>query len=87
MSVIKLVQPDANRPLVDGDGVMSDQARVWFSVITDRALIVGDGAPEGVVEGIVGAEYMNTSGISGTIKYIKRDADIGGDKTKGWVLI
>ena len=87
MSVIKLTQPDANRPFVDKSGVMTEQARIWFSVITDRALIVGNGSPESVIEAIIGAEYMDLDGATGAIKYIKRDADIAGDKTKGWILI
>jgi len=61
--------------------------RSWTQTITNQALVIGDGSPEGVVEAVKGASYMNQLGISGTILYIKRDDDIGGDKSQGWILV
>ena len=55
--------------------------------MTNLDLIVGTGSPEGAVEAFVGREYMDDAGTAGSIKYIKRDADVAGDKSKGWILV
>ncbi len=85
--VRRVAQPDPNKPLVDERGGQSEQMRVWTRLITNQALIIGTGNPEGVVEAEQGASYMDDTGTAGNIKYIKRDADIGGDKTQGWILV
>ena len=85
--VIRLAQPNSNRPLLDDRGVASTQFNTWLKVITDGALIIGTGSPEGVVEANQGAKYMDEIGVAGAISYIKRNADILGDKTKGWILV
>lgn len=66
---------------------MTQEMRTWVQIITQRSLIIGTGSPEGVVEAGQGSEYMDDAGVAGAIKYIKRDADVGGDKTLGWILI
>lgn len=85
--VTRTVQPSSDRPLLKESGSASTQFNSWLKTISDRSLIVGSGTPEGIVEGVQGADYMDDTGVVGAIKYIKRDADILGDKTKGWVLI
>lgn len=85
--VVKVVQPSSNRPIIKDDGSASIQVNSWIKVITDRALITGIGSPEGVVEALKGASYMDDAGSTGNIMYLKRDADIGGDKTQGWILV
>ena len=50
-------------------------------------MIVGTGSPEGVIDAPQTANYMDDAGTAGNIKYIKRDADIAGDSTKGWILV
>jgi hypothetical protein len=55
--------------------------------MTDRSLIVGSGSPETVVEAPQLGTYMDEDAAPGSVFYIKQKADIGGDKTKGWVLI
>ena len=53
-----------------------------------QSLIIDTGSPEGVIEAEQGARYMDDTGTTGNILYIKRDADDGaGDKSKGWILI
>lgn len=87
MAITKLTPPDSNRPIVDQNLSMTQETRTWFQTITDRSLIIGDGSPDGVIEAPEGAEYMDRLGTPGNIKSIKRDSDVGGDKTLGWVLI
>lgn len=80
-------QPYAQNPIVDGEGRMTPAFSRWVTQITRLDLIVGTGSPEGVVSGTVGMEYMDDAGAVGAIKYIKRDADIAGDDSQGWVLV
>lgn len=75
------------RPIVDSTGVTTQEARVFFQLITDRMVIIGHNSPEGVVEASQGAQYMDELGNSGTILYIKKLDDIGGDRSLGWVLV
>lgn len=84
---IRLVQPDSNRPLLDESGAPAQQFNSWLKDINDRALIIGTGSPESVVEANQGTTYMDDAGITGAILYIKRDADIAGNKTQGWFLV
>lgn len=85
--VRRVAQPDPNKPIVDSIGSQSEQMRVWTRVITNQALIIGSGNPEGIVEAEEGATYQDNTGTAGNIRYAKRDTDIGGDRTKGWVLV
>ncbi|WP_372857615.1 hypothetical protein [Pseudoalteromonas sp.] len=89
--VTRLVQPSSDRPLLKDGGSPNVQFNSWLKTVSDRALIIGTGSPESVVEANQGAIYMDDSGIAGAILYIKRDADDGlgpvPDKTKGWVLV
>ena len=79
--------PPFNTPVVDDDNVFTAPYRTYFNDFYLLEIIQGTGSPEGVVGAIVGQEYMDLNGTTGSIKYIKRDSDIGGDLTKGWILI
>ena len=74
-------------PIVKSDGTMESQFNLFMIEVQRLGLLIGTGSPEGVVEALQGQEYMDDAGTASTIKYIKRDADIAGDKTKGWILI
>ena len=69
------------------DGSLQPAFQIFARSLADRALIIGTGSPEGAVEANQGAQYMNDAGTAGSILYVKRDADIAGDKTQGWVLV
>lgn len=86
--VDKISQINFDRSIVEGDGSLTPQSRIFFRTITNQALIIGTGSPEGVVIAEKGATYMDDTGITGNIVYIKRDTDDGvGDKSIGWVLV
>ena len=86
--VTKITEISLERPIVELDGSLTIQSRAFFRVIMDRALIIGSGPPEGVIEALQGADYMDDTGTTGAIRYIKRDNDDGlGDKSKGWILV
>jgi hypothetical protein len=84
---VSITPPDANRPILNDDGTMEQSFRSWANNLTRQAIIIGTGSPEGVINSLPGAEYMDDTGVAGAIKYIKRDADIAGDTTQGWILI
>jgi len=77
----------ANNPITKEDGSPSDQLLFWFNLMTNRALIIGTGSPETFYEAAKGTVFMDESGTTGSILYIKKSADIGGDKTQGWILV
>ena len=78
---------DANTPIIEEDLTMVQRFRTWANAITRVVPLDGVGSPEGVVEALQTQTYMDTAGTTGAIYYIKRDADIGGDRKLGWVLI
>ena len=82
-----IVQPDADAPIVNTSGRMTDEMQVWVNQMTMLDLIIGTGSPEGVIEATVGREYMDDAGLTGAVKFIKQLADIGGDRAQGWVAI
>ena len=84
--VNKVTPPTSTRAIIDDFGSMVQEFRTWVQTMTDRSLIIGTGSPETVVEASQGAQYMDDAGTAGSILYIKRDADISGDKTQGWIL-
>jgi hypothetical protein len=81
-----IVELSPVRPIVDQNGLMSNELLTWAKTISNRSLIISAGSPESVIDAPIGSEYMDSSGTAGSIKYIKRDSDIGGDKTQGWIL-
>ena len=82
-----IISPDARRAIILEDSTMADPFRRWTVEVSRLGLELGEGSPEGVVEALQGTEYMDTLGTAGNIKYIKRDSDVLGDKSLGWILI
>tara|TARA_R110000851_G_scaffold12955_1_gene44585 strand:+ start:558 stop:818 length:261 start_codon:yes stop_codon:yes gene_type:complete len=76
----------SNSPLRE-DGSLKPAFQLWAQSLTNRALIISTGSPESVIEANQGAVYMDDAGTAGAILYIKRNADIAGDKTQGWILV
>lgn len=77
---------NASQPIVEDDKTMSQVFRNFMVQVSELIPLQGSGSPEGVVEARQYREYIDTAGSSGSIKYIKMQDNIGGDKTKGWVL-
>ena len=84
-NTIKIIDP--TKPIIQENRVMEFQFRTFVLEVQQRGLIIGTGSPEGVVEANQGQEYMDDTGTAGNIKYIKKFADVGGDRTLGWILI
>jgi hypothetical protein len=79
---------DPTVPSVDHSGRFTFQVRtVLLQLIQQSGLIIGTGSPSGVVEAQQGKFYMDDTGTAGNILYIKRNADVGGNKKLGWILV
>lgn len=77
-----------NRPIVDGDGAMTQESSQFMDNVADLARYRGTGSPEGVVRAREDSIYIDSAGVAGAILYVKRDAsDVGGDTSKGWILV
>lgn len=76
-----------NYPVVNEEGYMQQELRLWVDEVSDLSILEGVGTPEGSVEAEQKRFYMDTTGTAGAILYIKRDSDIAGDKSKGWILV
>ena len=79
--------PDANTSFLDDEGRLTQSNRSWANAVSRLAIETGTGSPEGVVEALPEKLYMDNAGTAGAILYIKRDPDIAGDKTTGWILV
>jgi len=79
--------PEAGQPFVDDKGMMTIPVQDFINIIGNLTIAEGVGSPETVLSALVTKLYMDTAGTAGNILYIKRDADIAGDKTQGWILV
>ena len=77
----------ADQPIVDVNGTQSEIFRLWAQQVTALQIRTGSGTPESNVSAPIATLYMDTAGTAGAILYIKRDTDIAGDPTKGWILV
>lgn len=75
--------PSYTIAIVDESGRQTQEFNDWINGVNRSLIIVGSGSPEGVVTATIAQEYMDSAGTAGAIKYIKRDADIAGDLSKG----
>lgn len=76
-----------SQSIVGNDGRMIRRFKIWAQSVTRLDPIVSAGSPEGVIPAQVGRFYIDDTGTAGNILYVKRDADIGGDTTQGWILV
>lgn len=86
--MVNKVSPlNSDRAIIEPTGEPTQQARFFFDDLADLAMIIGEGNPEGAVEGRQGALYMDQTGTTGSILYIKKLTSISGDVSQGWVLV
>lgn len=78
---------DVNQPFVTRTGFLAPQAQEAMEEIVRWIPIIGSGSPEGVVLAMQYSLYIDKDGTTGAIEYRKMLPDVGGDKTKGWVLV
>lgn len=82
-----ILPPLSIEPVVDGTGLMNQEMRSWTEDVSNLYIRSGEGSPEGFVSARQATMYMDTNGTSGSILYIKKDDQVNGDRTLGWVLV
>ena len=82
--------PVPTTSIIDDKGWMSNNFRTWTQQISravsdllDQTTLSGVGSPEGVVTANPKRQYMDTTGATGSILYIKQT----GTNNTGWVLV
>lgn len=85
--MVEIINPSPNYPIVNDQGQSNKEFTLWLQQMTGLQILTGSGAPENSVSASQKSLYMNTAGTAGSILYIKRDASIGGDTKKGWILV
>ena len=83
----KTPQLNAAQPIVGQNGTMEQPFRTWANTVTANLPVIGSGSPEGVVDAPQFAVYIDSTGVSGALQYIKLQPDIAGDTTMGWVAV
>lgn len=78
---------NVGQPIVEDNGTMSQAFRQFTQEASLSIPIVGTGTPEGVIEAVQYSLYLDGSGSAGAIQYRKMLPSIGGDRTKGWILV
>jgi hypothetical protein len=76
-----------DQAFVDDNGKLTQRAVEWSRQVTNLTILTGSGSPESAIEAQITTLYMNTAGTAGNILYIKKSADISGDRTQGWILV
>ena len=79
--------PHQNQPITNALGLMTARFRSWTQELTRVVPMRGTGSPEAVVVALENQFYVDTAGGTGAVLYVKRDADIAGDRSKGWILV
>lgn len=78
--------PIPHLPISDYRMVMYQPFMQWTQEVTRALPILGDGSPEGVVSAPQYSEYVDRSGTTGSIRWIKKFSDVAGDVKSGWIL-
>lgn len=76
-----------SQPIVRENGTIEREFEDLVYELIREIRFFGSGSPEGEVTAAQFSEYVDVDGVSGSIKYIKIKADIGGDRSLGWVLM
>jgi len=88
--VVNVTGPDLR---VQHLGYITDRFRLFMLQVQQGGLLISDttelggATPESVVEAQQGTMLMVEDGLAGAVLYIKQKADIGGDRTQGWIAI
>jgi len=78
---------NVSTPIVTEGGTMEREFLDWTLEVIKWVPLLGTGSPEAVVTAPQYSLYIDTNGVAGTIEYRKMLAEIGGDTSKGWLLV
>lgn len=74
-------------PVVDDNGRPLRNLNLFSEGASKLPMLKGIGSPEGVVASRQDRIYRDTTGVAGSILYVKNVDDVAGDKTMGWILV
>lgn len=77
---------DRVQPIVDAQGCASQRLQTFSEDCARLTMLTGTGSPEGLVTASVTRVYLDVSSGVGVGLYVKQYADVGGDRSKGWVM-
>ena len=78
--------PVPHLPITNDKMVMQQFFMQWTQDITRALPIMGDGSPEGVVSAPQYTQYIDRTGTTGSIRWIKMLTNVAGDVKSGWIL-
>lgn len=78
---------NVSNPIIQADATMEPHFRDFLLLAENAFMNIGTGTPEGSLYKPQGSLYMDTAGASGAVLYVKRDTDVGGDTTQGWIAV
>lgn len=73
--------------VVDSQGRATQELSLFFEAVSKLPVLIGTGLPENVIEASQGSLYLNESGAPGSVLYVKRLENIGGDRSQGWTAV
>lgn len=74
-------------PIVESNLTMEREFLDWVLEVSKWIPVLGEGSPEGVVDAPQYSLYIDKNGATGAIEYRKMQAEISGDRKRGWVLV
>lgn len=83
---IRQTIPNQSWPIVS-NSLMTQDFYTFIQAVGNSIPIVGTGSPEGVITATQRAFYIDEAGSAGSVLYVKKLNDIGGNKSLGWVLV
>lgn len=72
---------------VDAQGRPTEKFNLFTEAVSQLVVSVGTGSPNGVLSAFQGKLYIDLSGGSGSVLYVKQVDSVGSDRTLGWVLV
>lgn len=77
---------NGSQAIVDQKGEMAQQFRVWAIAVENVQRYLVTGTPEGVLLAPFLSEAVDLTDPLIPVRYLKTQAEIGGDRTKGWAV-
>lgn len=73
--------------VVDEQGRATEKLSLFSEDVSRLPVLTGSGSPESVVEARQTRLYMDITGSTGSILYVKKFDAVAGNKKEGWVLV
>lgn len=77
---------NGGQAIVDEQGEMAQQFRVWAIGVENVQRHLVNGSPEGNLAAAFLSEAVDLTDPLNPVRYLKTQAEIGGDRKKGWAV-